>query len=413
VILAKGFPPVGTHDEIAARGWNILREDLPTPVAVLKLSAIDNNARWLRAFATALGVDLAPHGKTTMSPELFGRQIESGCWGLTCATAHHLEVYRAAGIRRVIFANQVIGRANLQSVLAHLSDDEFELYVLVDSVEGAQALAHGAAALRLGRPVPVLIEIGAQGQRTGVRSIEQGIALARYISAEPRLALRGIETFEGLYGHAPPEQGLAGVEALLRSCVDLAEAIDLADLFAAGEVLLSAGGSDFFDVAAARLKAARLRKPIRVVVRSGCTVTVDHMHCRAASERMRQRDIRAVLPEGGLQPALEVWGHVQSAPEPGRLICNVGKRDVSYDWALPTPIRWCSASRVKEMPPGHATSALNDQHLFLDAPFDTPLRVGDMVGFGVSHPCTTFDKWRMLAVVNDDYDVVDTVTTAF
>jgi D-serine dehydratase len=412
-MIEKGFPRIASRDQIPARRWNVLREDLPTPVAVLKQSALDINARWLQAFTSSLGVDLAPHGKTTMSPELFARQIESGCWGLTCATAHHLDVYRAAGVRRVLFANQVIGRANVQSVLSHLADEDFELYVLVDSVEGAMALSQGAEALGLKRPVPVLIEIAAQGQRTGVRSVEQGIVLARFVSAQPRLALRGVETFEGLFGHAPPEEGLAGDEALLRSCVELAEAIDAAALFAAGEVLLSAGASDFFDVAALRLKAARLSKPLRVVVRSGCTITLDHMHCRAAFERIRQRDANAVLPEGSLQPALEVWGHIQSAPEPGRLICNVGKRDVSYDWKLPTPIWWSSASRVTAMPPAHATSALNDQHLYLDAPLDTPLRVGDMVGFGVSHPCTTFDKWRMFAIVNDDYDVVDTVTTAF
>jgi len=412
-MIEKGFPAIASRDQIPARGWNVLREDLPTPVAILKQSALENNTRWLREFTSSLGVDLAPHGKTTMSPELFARQIGSGCWGLTCATAHHLEVYRAVGVRRVLFANQVIGRANVQSVLAHLSDEAFELYVLVDSIEGATALAEGAAALGLRRPVAVLVEIAAQGQRTGVRSVEQGMALARFVSAQPRLALRGVETFEGLYGHAPPEQGLAGVEALLRSCAVLAEAIDAAGLFAAGEVLLSAGGSDFFDVAALRLRAARLSRPMRVVVRTGCTITLDHMHCQAAFERIRQRDANARLPEGSLQPALEVWGHIQSAPEPGRLICNVGKRDVSYDWKLPTPILWSSESRVKEMPPGHATSALNDQHLYLDSPLDTPLRVGDMVGFGVSHPCTTFDKWRVLAIVDDDYDVVDTVTTAF
>jgi D-serine dehydratase len=412
-MLEKGFPRVASRDQIPAQRWNVLREDLPTPVAVLKQSALDNNMRWLREFSRCLGVDLAPHGKTTMSPELFARQIESGCWGLTCATAHHLEAYRAAGVRRVLFANQVVGRANLESVLAHLSDPAFELYVLVDSVDGAKALTQGAEALGLQRPVPVLIEIAAQGQRTGVRSVEQGTGLARYVSAQPCLALRGVETFEGLFGHAPPEQGLAGVEALLRSCVELAEDIDHAGLFAAGEVLLSAGGSDFFDIAALRLKAAKLSRRVRVVVRSGCTITLDHMHCQAAFERIRQRDAGAVLPQGSLEPALEVWGHVQSAPEPGRLICNVGKRDVSYDWKLPTPIWWSSASRIRAMPPGHATSALNDQHLYLDAPLDTPVHVGDMVGFGVSHPCTTFDKWRLRAIVNDDYDVVDTITTAF
>jgi D-serine dehydratase len=36
-----------------------------------------------------------------------------------------------------------------------------------------------------------------------------------------------------------------------------------------------------------------------------------------------------------------------------------------------------------------------------------------MVAFGISHPCTTFDKWQVLFVVNDRYDIVSAVKTWF
>lgn len=411
----KGLPrPVADLGDIARAGWNILREDTPTPVAVLKAEALKANCAWMQDFAEALGVDLAPHAKTHVSPQLLRRQLDAGYWGLTCASAHHLAVYRESGVDRVIFANQLIGRANLAMALSHLKDPGFALYVLADSEAGAHALASAAAELGLTRPVSVLIEMGAQEQRTGVRSLEQGVALARSIAAHPRLALAGVECFEGVYGHSAPEAGLEAALNMLDASVQLARTLEAADLLAAGEVILSAGGSDYFDIAALKLKGARLKRPTRVVVRSGCTLTQDHLHYEAAFARIRARDGEARLPRGSLSPALEVWGHVQSLPEPGRIICNIGKRDISYDWALPKLIAWRDGDgTLHAAPDGFECIALNDQHLFLRGPEHSPFQVGDMVGFGVAHPCTTFDKWRLMHVVNESYDVIEAVTTAF
>jgi D-serine dehydratase len=113
-------------------------------------------------------------------------------------------------------------------------------------------------------------------------------------------------------------------------------------------------------------------------------------------------------------PALEVWAYVQSRPEPEKVLLTMGKRDVSYD-ELPVPRFWCQAGGARPHPigDGHRVTGLNDQHCHMNVPTNSPLQVGDMVGFGVSHPCLTFDKWPVLYVVDDDYTVTGAVRTFF
>ena len=92
----------------------------------------------------------------------------------------------------------------------------------------------------------------------------------------------------------------------------------------------------------------------------------------------------------------------------------MGKRDVAHDLTLPFPrlvFRPGVDRTPRPLPDGVAVTALNDQHAFMTAP--ATLAVGDMIGCAISHPCTTFDKWRFLPVVDDDYRVVDAVTTFF
>ena len=109
--------------EIAAKGWNLLREDLPLPVAVLKGSAIGHNSAWMRDFVARSGAVIAPHGKTTMAPALFSRQIEDGAWAITLATAQQIAVARAFGFSRIILANQLIGKQAIRYVFDELKHD--------------------------------------------------------------------------------------------------------------------------------------------------------------------------------------------------------------------------------------------------------------------------------------------------
>jgi D-serine dehydratase len=367
----------------------------------------------MSAFAAENGLLIAPHGKTTMAPQLFALQIADGAWAITVATVQQLEVCRRLGVRRVLLANQPIGRLEVDACFRALhEDDGFELYCLADSLAGAALLAAGARRNPPPSecPLHVLVEVGFPGGRTGARTRADALAVARAVAAAPGLALAGFECFEGLLSNAP------AVDAFLDEVAATAITADGEGLLPPGSPLvLSAGGSAFFDRVGERFGPVELRRPVLRVLRSGCYLTHDSVAYATAFERIKgETTLR--LPSGGLEPALEVWAYVQSRPESGRTILTMGKRDVSYDSNLPVPLLWYRPGAMKgpePMPRGHAVLALNDQHCHLGTPGESPLKVGDMVGFGISHPCTTFDKWDLLMVVDNDYQVVDAVKTFF
>jgi D-serine dehydratase len=353
-----------------------------------------------------------------MSPQLFQAQLDDGAWGLTCATISQLQVYRRHGVRRVLFANQVVGRRNLAYLFDELArDPAFEPFVLVDSPAGVEQLAIAAIAHPARRPLPLLLEVGQPKLRTGARDLDEARAVIAAIEdSTPHLALHGVESYEGLIAGEP-----ADVRTRMDGLLDFH--LEVAGLAAASPAaanaspfILSAGGSEFFDIVADRLQSASLDRPTQVVLRSGCYLTQDHLHYARAFERIVARQLSGSAIPGGLRPALEVWGCVQSRPELTRAYVTGGKRDLSYDWELPKPALWYRAGlhRVPQpMPDGHRAVGINDQHMHLELPVESPLAVGDLVGFGISHPCTTFDKWQLIYVVNDDYDVVDAVRTFF
>lgn len=405
-------------DGVAARGWNVLREDVPLPVAVLRQAPLAHNAAWMRRFLADCGADLAPHGKTTMSPWLFDRQLSDGAWAITVATPQQLEVARAFGLRRVLLANQLVGRSAIDQVMRLLRDDPaFEFYCLVDSLPNVAALVEAARRHGLTRPLTVLVELGYPGGRTGCRTEAEALAVARAVHGSGgALALAGVEGFEGLLRGETHAATLALVEAFLDRMLTLAEACAAEGLFAGEPVLLTAGGSSHFDVVARKLGAARLGRPMQVVLRSGCYITHDSGLYVRAQEGMRERDPALADRDGGLRPALEVWAYVQSRPEAEKAIAGLGKRDVSHD-DPPVPLAWFrpdgSMGRPEPITDGSHATRLNDQHCHLTLPASSPLRVGDLVAFGISHPCLTFDKWRALYLVDEAYDIVGAIRTYF
>jgi D-serine dehydratase len=206
------------------------------------------------------------------------------------------------------------------------------------------------------------------------------------------------------------------VTAFLDHLCAIAEQCAGAGLFAAGPVIMSAGGSAYYDLVAERFAKVKLDREIRLIIRSGCYLTHDSIMYRKAFERLLTRTPQAQDLGAGLQPALEVWAYVQSRPEAGRVLLTLGKRDASYDAGLPAPFAWFrpgTHQRPQSLADGHKAVDINDQHMFLDVPADSPLQVGDMLGCGISHPCLTFDKWQVLAVVDDDYQVVSMIRTFF
>jgi len=409
----KGFPPDALPckpADIAARRWNLLAGDLPLPLAALDRDALAHNIQWMQAYARSQGVDLAPHGKTTMSPELFARQLDAGAWGITFANVFQLRVGVAAGVRRALIANQLVQDIELAAVQSlRALHAGLRVVSLVDSlaqlrcIEAWFTASPGAAAFE------VLLEIGVPGGRTGVREHGDALALARALRASAAVRLVGIECYEGLGATGETDHDTEYAAALMRRLSDVAQACDHEALFESDEVIVSAGGSGIFDLVAARLRLS-LQRPVRGLLRSGCYVTHDH----GQYQRLVQRVIDRCGCSEGLRPALQLWACVQSVPEPGLAILTAGRRDVGFDIGLPQPIGFAAAgARRLEVPdPSWRITALNDQHAYLHGD-DGGLAVGDRVVLGISHPCTTFDKWHWMPIVDAAFDVVDAVTIHF
>ena len=348
-----------------------------------------------------------------MAPQLYDRQIADGAWAITVATAQQLAIARRFGVGRVILANQPIGAQEIDACLAALrAPHAVELYCLADSLEGRALLAARAAERPppTDNPLRVLVEMGFPGGRTGCRSREAAVEVARAVAAAPGLSLAGIECFEGVL----PDPDAAG--RLVDEVIALGLTVLAQNLMPNGvPMVLSAGGSAFFDRVGERLRKVEMDRPVIRVLRSGCYLTHDAMSYAAAFRRI-VKETTLALPPGGPEPALEVWAHVQSRPDPDKAILTMGKRDVGFDAGLPVPVHWYRSGameRPQPVPEGHEVEALNDQHCHLTMPADSPLAVGDVVGFGIGHPCTTFDKWALLMVVDESYRVTGAVRTFF
>jgi D-serine dehydratase len=410
---SKGFPhhsPPLRRSAVGAQDWNVLAGDLPLPLALVKRDALQHNLGWMQRYADDAGVRVAPPGQTTMSPQLFRRQLDAGAWGLTFATVAQLRIGVEAGARNGLIANQVLDAGDLAAIVAlQAAHAGLRVLFLLDSLAQLELIE----ATRPGRPFDVLLEIGVPGGRSGCRTADEAHALARRARASAAVRLAGIECYEGLGAKGDSEVDRAYADALMARVTEVALQCDRESLFEADEVIVSAGGSGIFDLVVPALKPA-LSRPVVGLLRSGCYVTHDHgLYRRLVAVANRRMGC-----DGGLQSALEVWALVQSLPEPGLAILAVGRRDLSYDIEMPIPIgRAARGSRaVQPAPADWKISGLNDQHAYLrfdGDPGRPGLRLGDRIVLGISHPCTTFDKWRWMPVVDADYRVVDALVTCF
>lgn len=437
--------------DVGRQQWRLLCEEISLPVAVLLASRIEHNLQWMQTFIDRYGVKLAPHGKTTMSPALFQQQIDHGAWGITLANAPQTEAAFAHGIRRVLMANQLVGRANM-AIIADLqaADARFDFYCTVDSADNVDAL--GAYFEMKGQRLQVLLEYGPMGGRTGVRDAAQEAEVLQAIRRWPAsLVLAGVEIYEGVLAKEPD------VRAFLQRAREGAERIAAAGGFARARPILTGAGSAWYDVVADEWTARDGARQFEIVLRPGCYLTHDVGAYRQANERILADNRIARDMHRSLLPALQVWAYVQSRPEPTKAIIAMGKRDTAFDAGFPEaslhfrpqaahtastgadtdafvmrgdtagegqinapiditldPSAWTGLSAPPVPAPGDWTiTAMMDQHAFMSVPPDADLRVGDMIAFDICHPCLTFDKWRHLLLVDDDYRVTGAVATFF
>lgn len=385
------------------RGRSLFDGSVSWPAMVLDEAALTHNIDTLARFCREHGLAFAPHGKTTMAPALFHRQIEAGAWGISLATAQQVKIARAAGISRILLAHQVLDEAALGWLAGEIArGDGFEFACFVDSAEGAQAAGRAGRQHGLSAGFPVILDVGYSGGRTGVRSQAEARALAETIAATDGVTLVGVNGYEGgLPNVAAVHEFFAAVRAVVDELAG-------AQLLAPAPIV-TAGGSSYFDVVASDLAGSWAeRQGATVILRSGAYVSHDdgvYTHKTAFNR---------VAREGNLQAALRIWAQVVSAPEPGLAIAGMGKRDAPYDEGMPIPLAVRRGDDASEDIRGRVTvPKMDDQHCYLDVPADISLRPGDLMCFGISHPCTAFDKWRAIPIVGEDDVIVDIVRTYF
>ncbi|MBY7729012.1 amino acid deaminase [Vibrio splendidus] len=387
--------------------YRLINEDISLPVAVIKQSALTNNLNWMQSFADHHQVKLSPHGKTSMTPAFFRQQLENGAWGITVATPAQAEIAAMAGAKRIIMANQLVGKTNMAIIEQLIHEFDVDFYCCVDSSVNVQQLNQYFANTK--QTLKVLIEFGVPGGRCGCRSPQEVLELAQTIQNSTSLSLAGIEVYEGVIHGDNAEQD---IRTFLNQALASVESLT-SDGLITGQPIITGAGSAWYDVVAECL--ANLTDYL-AIIRPGCYAIHDTgIYLDAQSKVLQRAQVNqgyACELGGDLESALEVWAYVISRPEPTKLVVGLGKRDVAFDAGLPIAERGYRNGEAISVK-GLTSTAVMDQHTFVETDGSSEIEVGDMIAFSTSHPCLTFDKWRYIAISDDDNQVTHWVETCF
>jgi D-serine deaminase-like pyridoxal phosphate-dependent protein len=397
--LEKSLPPTAEGRTVAEFLATRPRlSDFRTPLLTLDAAALEHNLIRMADWCAERGLALAPHGKTTMAPALWERQLRAGAWGITLANPAQLRVGIRFGLRRIHLANALVDPGALAELAGALgTDPELTVHSWVDSVDTVAAMDAALAALPSSprRPLCVLVELGAAGGRTGARGLADARAVAASVAQSRYLRLVGVCGYEGALAHDRSSAGLAAVQRYLGELAELHRSLRADGVYPDGEAVVSAGGSAYFE------QVAEVLGPLagadtQVLLRSGAYLIHDDGFYRGISPLAASNGAAGGPP---LRSAMHAWARVVSRPEPGLALLDAGKRDVPYDEGLPQPQLAADRLGGPSRPLAGEISAVNDQHAFLRLGQDTALRVGEVVRLGLSHPCTAFDKWRWIPVL--------------
>jgi len=409
----------GVISQLPIAGWNILAEEVSFPVAVLNEKALENNAQWMQTFSEKANVKLAPHGKTTMAPELFKLQQQTGCWGISLATVPQVVIAYQHGIKRIILANQLIGHHHFELISALLKEGGLEFYCFVDSIENARALGEYFTDKKT--PLNILLEIGVNGGRCGWRDTNIIEQLCDVIQQYEVLNISGLSFYEGVI-HG--ENAIQEIIGFIHNIKSLAAYLQNKGIAPSKQFIITGAGSAWYDVVAKELTNHDANSNYTVIIRPGCYLIHDTGIYQDAQNIVMQRSELAVQlsceATGELTSSLEVWAYVHSIPEPGLAIIGLGKRDVAFDAGLPIPSLYFrpNSGLVENRQPTKADPnwqvvKVMDQHCMMTIPNDALLLPGDLISFSTSHPCLTMDKWRLIGLVDDNFVIKKQIATYF
>jgi len=335
-----------------------------------------------------------------LSPQIAQMQIDHGAWALTVANFSQARVFLDYGFNRIIIANEIVDPAAIREIGKRNLEPNTQIIFYVDSAEGLSIIREALKTLPQAK-VFLFIEIGLDGGRGGIRDIEGAKKLAQEIDGDPHLSVLGVSGFEGIVSGA--DRSPEGLQMVADFCAKIVAAARLVAPYVRTEkIILTAGGSAFFDVVVQEF--SKYEAPFHMVLRSGGYVTHDHWSYQKVYPFTQMSLDKQLLP------SIELWAQVLTQPEKGLAILNLGKRDVGNDADNPFPVK---RFHGKVLPLEAKVDHLNDQHGYLHFGGGQEVTIADVIGLGISHPCTTFDKWKLFVLVDDNYDVVDFIHTFF
>lgn len=399
----------GNKTLLADKGWNLLAEDVGLPAAVLSESALEQNAQWMQRFSQQAGVKLAPHGKTTMAPSLFKQQLDTGAWAISLATIPQVISAYQHDVRRVIMANQLVGKYHCEQLVELLRDPSFEFYCFVDSVDNLRWLGEFFQQHQV--TINVLLEIGVPGGRCGWRDLKDVSAIVDVITKYSSISLAGLSFYEGVIHGDNAEQKIV---EFISEIKQLCQGLVSQKAFDAEQVLITGAGSAWYDVVAKELTTDTSIDFVPVI-RPGCYLIHDTGIYQDAQQSVMSRSQLACDIGGDLVSSLTIWAYVHSVPEPGLMIIGFGKRDAAFDAGLPTPeLHFRPGDSAPKTVPSHWQSVkIMDQHLMVKTHADDDVKVGDIIVFSTSHPCLTMDKWRFINIADENYVIHQQIETFF
>lgn len=366
------------------------------PQLRLNSASLDHNIRTMADWCQDRDVALAPHVKTTMSEEIVARQVAAGAIGVTVATVDQVASVLNWGHQNVLVANQIVDRLSLMRVRHWLEEDpHLMIRCFVDSAAGVSAAAEIFETEAYG--LEVLIDVGTPSGRTGVRDTHDASRIAELVHKAPGLRLGGVAGYEGV---VPNSRAGATVDAVDQHCrVARDTYLEVAGFLETTTPIFSMGGSAFPDRVVEFLPEDSQVAGTQCLLRSGCYVTHDH------------GTYANVNPVPELVAALSVRAVVLSVPEEGFAVVGAGKRDLPYDAGLPVFLSARTADGSQKQGAAASVRNLFDHHSVLTEAIG--LNVTDVVEFGISHPCSAFDRWPEYIVTDGHGKEIDVWHTDF
>ncbi|HEX4213648.1 MAG TPA: alanine racemase [Candidatus Dormibacteraeota bacterium] len=347
-------------------GWDYGRvigrapEDLPTPALLLDLDQVRSNIADMARRVAALNIGLRPHAKLHKNPTIARMQVDAGAVGLTVATVWEAAMMVHAQIPNVLIANEVVGPEKIRALAE--TAGEGEVTAAVDEAGNARDLS--AAAREAGSTIGILVEVDVGMARGGVRSPAAALELARVVADLPGLRLHGVMGYEG---HCNGEQDRG--ERQRKVGVANGALLEAADLLTGAGIecpVVSAGATNTYDITGANPRITELQ--------AGSYVFMDAYHGLLAPE---------------FPVALTVLGTVVSRHGTS-VVLDSGRKTVGGEPGVP---------RVDLE--GWRTRGLSEEHLLLDAPASSPVKVGDRLRVVPGYAPTTVNLHDVYYVVEE------------